>query len=282
MQPSMDNIRRAYRQDGTYSNARIYLEDGSEFFVHKCLVSRISDFLKTLFKYHHEWVEYTLLGIEPEPFEKMLDWAYGHRIHLTITSAFKLLVLADFLLCPNLVKSITDLIKKGVHDRNIFIVHSLCIQYKTEHLQNWCKQYILSNISTITKRSVFRNLPQETLQIILFEMSSGEKKNNSKSWRALAAWIDYDRKNRVEFLQDLMFSAGVQQLEDKFEKEVIPFLKRWKFRRSKICQIVESVLSSSSTPPNLCSGANVIEISLLPMKGPNKLECLSAFINLYL
>ena len=83
-----------------FSDAKIILDDGSKFDVHKILMARESGFFMGQFKQQQK--QYHLHKVSTKTFEMVLDWIYGCKIQLNIIEAFKLLVVSDYLLLNNL------------------------------------------------------------------------------------------------------------------------------------------------------------------------------------
>ena len=72
-------VATEWRETGQFCDAKIILDDGSEFKIHKILLATGSGYFNKLFSYHTDQKDFHLKEqVSKEAMEHILSWMYGN------------------------------------------------------------------------------------------------------------------------------------------------------------------------------------------------------------
>ena len=91
------------RKSGRLSDAKILLDDGSTFKIHKMLLAMGSSFFEMLFSRETGKTEYKISMVTFEVMDQILDWMYCHKMALTEENLPEILKTANYLDCFEVV-----------------------------------------------------------------------------------------------------------------------------------------------------------------------------------
>ncbi|XP_048854506.1 kelch-like protein 22 [Brienomyrus brachyistius] len=140
------------------------LVDGQPIQAHRLLLAASCDYFRGMFagglREMHE-PEVPVLGVSYAAMTKLLDFIYTAELQLDLDSVQEVLCAASLLQIQEVIGFCCDFLFSWLDDDNILEVYKLADMYNLEQLGARVHSYLLKNIQTFSRTSVYRQLPSE-------------------------------------------------------------------------------------------------------------------------
>lgn len=221
------------RQKDIFCDAVIRVDDGTEFNVHRVILSSCSDYFLALFRnaannknntsstsnrsrsarnapppaVQQPAGNYRIAGINGPAMTLALEYIYDAKCRIDSTNMLELLVVGDYLGVLGLVKYCEDYIISAMDTDNCVTLMRFGRHRDYPRIYDAAKLYILSdfvNVMTL-KRGVMLDLTADQFQELI-EDDRLRVKQEDFVWESCLAWMDH-KPNRQQFLIPLMMSC---------------------------------------------------------------------------
>ena len=190
------------RQSGFLSDAKLVLNDGTTFDVHKILLAAGSSFFELLFTLNPNLHEYQIQIVSRESMDQILNWMYKHTMKLTIENVPQIMKDAHYLDCYEAVAECTKFMMNEIHPDNVIGVWNYSRVYNILNLQEKCFKYLVYNFAKIVDNQEFADLAGDELEIII--KSDDLNADEKVVLESAIVWVERNKKERLSFLPRLL------------------------------------------------------------------------------
>ncbi|XP_064001749.1 kelch-like protein 10 [Pogoniulus pusillus] len=193
-------------QEGEHCDVSLRV-DGVEFHAHKVILSRCSDYFRTLFS--SRWKEtdkrvHELHGFSAETMRHVIEYVYTGTVPLTWHSAQDLLSMADYLSVTGLTKLCADFLKSQLSLENCLDVWRFTDTYYCPSLRDAACTFVLHHFKQVTEVSTkFVDLSVSDLKDII-EKDELNVAHEGIVFEAVVRWVAHDPENRRQHLAALL------------------------------------------------------------------------------
>jgi len=128
-------LTNTWTQPYEFADAKVKLDDESEFYVNKYLLAASSLFFEKLFT-HQNGTSYDIRNVSRSSFEQILSWIYKQKIRLTLSNVADIMKEADYLACHEVVSQCYQFIVSKINYENAIDVHRFCMTFNFVLLEN--------------------------------------------------------------------------------------------------------------------------------------------------
>lgn len=217
------------RQKDIFCDAVIRVDDGTEFSVHRVILSACSDYFLALFRNSNDKVHkpirnnnrsrsaknsanastgnYKIAGINGPAMTLALDYIYDAKCHIDCSNMLELLVVGDYLGVLGLVKYCEDFIISAISTENCVILMRFGKHRTYPPIYEAAKLFILSDFVHImtARRGVMLDLSADQFEELIRD-DRLRVKQEDLVWESCLAWLG-NGPDRRQFLVPLMMSC---------------------------------------------------------------------------
>ncbi|PNF24644.1 Kelch-like protein 10 [Cryptotermes secundus] len=200
-------------------DAVIRLEDGGIFAVHRVVLSAHSAYFRTLFTTQLRIQENTdvyLPGVTSETMNLILDYTYTKNVNITHENVFQLLMSADYLIVPGLLKLCCDFLRGVMATENCIGILRLVSAHFCSSFEAEARRFVMRNFVEVSQQSdEFLELPPEELQALI---GSDELNVGTEEilWEGVLRWINHDKENRKCHVAELLKRVRLGLMDRKY------------------------------------------------------------------
>lgn len=203
------------RQKDIFCDALIRVDDGTEFSVHRVILSACSDYFLALFRNNKpnnqgRTTAFTIQipGIRGAAMKLALDYIYEAKCSLDATNMLELLVVGDYLGVLGLVKYCENFVISAINMHNCVVLMRFGQHRDYLRIFEAAKLYILSEFSNImlSKRTEMLSLPANQF-LELIQDDRLKVKLEDYVWEYCLEWITSNISDRAQYLQQLMLGC---------------------------------------------------------------------------
>lgn len=214
------------RQKDIFCDATIRVDDGTEFTVHRVILSACSDYFLALFRNSNNIskpttrsnrsrqnsnspsASYKIAGIRGPAMTLALDYIYDTKCDINPSNMLELLVVGDYLGVLGLVRYCEDYIISAIDTDNCVVLMRFGKHREYSRIFDAAKLFILSDFVHImgVKRAVMLDLPIDQFQELIRDDRLRVKQEDFV-WEACLEWMGQDQGKRQQHLLSLMLSC---------------------------------------------------------------------------
>lgn len=220
------------RQKDIFCDARIRVEDSTEFSVHRVILSASSDYFMALFrnkpKGNKNNNSYTILGIRSSAMKHVLDYIYDAKCDIQSSNMVELLVVSDYLGVLGMIKYCEDFIISAIVLENCVNLMQFGRNRDYPRIYEAAKLFILSDFVHIMakQRNEMLDLSLEQFKELI-EDDRLQVKQEDFVWEICLDWLSHrpDRQQSQQSLLSLMMACRLAlvspQVGDYLKKIII-------------------------------------------------------------
>lgn len=200
------------RQKDIFCDALIRVEDGTEFTVHRVILSACSDYFLALFRNiksnsSNRMTTFKIPGIRGSAMKLALDYIYDAKCNLDTSNMLELLVVGDYLGVLGLVKYCEAFVISAINMANCVTLLRFGKHREYPHIYDAAKLYILSEFSNVMtcKRAEMLSLTADQF-IELIQDDRLKVKLEDYVWDYCLDWINYG-PDRAQNLLSIMLAC---------------------------------------------------------------------------
>lgn len=227
------------RQKDIFCDAVIRVDDGTEFSVHRVVLSTCSDYFLALFRNENNSANrsrpvkkprkaqpptedsYKIVGIRSPAMELVLDYIYDAKCGINTQNMVELLLVGDYLGVLGLVKYSEDFIISALDTENSVSMMRFGKHREYPRLFEAAKLFILSHF--VELMTVQRSAMLELSMELFLELLSDDRlrvKQEDQVCEACLAWLG-EKKERKQHLVALLLSCRLSLITPQFFNERI-------------------------------------------------------------
>ena len=207
------------RKSGRLSDAKIILDDGSTFKIHKMLLAMGSSFFEKMFSRETGKTEYKISMVTFGVMDQILDWMYCHKLALTEENLPEILKTAHYMDCFEVVDQCSKYLLDRLDPENAIGFWNFAVIYQMKELEGKFMSYLTYHFRAVVKQEEFLELPVENLIQIL--KSDDLNMDEGSIFYALMSWVAHDSKQRLICLEDSMKTIRLGCLTPTFFHKVV-------------------------------------------------------------
>ena len=213
-------VATEWRETGQFCDAKIILDDGSEFKIHKILLATGSGYFNKLFSYHKDQKDFHLKEqVSKEAMEHILSWMYSHKLTLTEENLPDVLKTAHYLDCFEVVDQCKDFLMNDLCFENVLGFWNFAAIYQILDLEKRFQDFAAYHYSQVQKTEEFYELTPENLRTLL-------ERNNINAdertiFKSLMNWIQCETESRQGYLPELLQCVRLGCVGTNYFKEHI-------------------------------------------------------------
>lgn len=140
------NADSELRQNDIFFDAVIRVDDGTEFTVHRAILSAYSEFFRALFRWKNpNSNSYKLSGVSGPAMSLVLDFIYNSKCSIDRTNMLELLVAGDYLGVLDLVKYCEDFVISAIARSNCIMLMHFGKDHNYPRIYEVAKHFILDD-----------------------------------------------------------------------------------------------------------------------------------------
>ncbi|XP_021913437.1 kelch-like protein 10 isoform X3 [Zootermopsis nevadensis] len=215
------------RERNFLCDAVLRSEDGGVFPVHRVILSMSSEYFRALFTttlHTGEATNILLHGISSVVMTQILDYVYFREVDIRSDNACKLLVAADYLCIPDIIKLCCDYLmdaKDTIDADNCFGILRVARLHSFADLKTHARSFVLRHFVELSRQSEeLLELPVEELQAII-ESEELNVKDEKVVWECILRWINRHPDSRKGQIAGLLKGVRLGLLDETFLKEEV-------------------------------------------------------------
>lgn len=249
------NTFATLRQNGTFTDCCIVLDDGSRFKAHKIILCSSSDYFRTAFSEcsgdSFKAYEVFLANIQHGVMENIINYIYSRHIVISEDNVLDLFAASNRLQISNIIQVSANYIEtKMLNERN-------CVQLM-RHVRNnlefgqqpqepqrrlhaRIRRYVLENFTAVARGNSLLELSVDEFCDLIRDDRLNAK-DEVTVWTCCRRWLDYDAINRMPFISRLLKAVRLGLLDKTyFKSEVmhLPALQKSYSARSLIKKTIQ-------------------------------------------
>ncbi|XP_015225500.1 PREDICTED: kelch-like protein 22 isoform X1 [Cyprinodon variegatus] len=161
--PGLMDGMQTLRQSGTLFDV-VLLVEGRSIQAHRVLLAASCHYFRGMFTgglRETQQTEIPIHGVSYTAMKKILDYIYTSEIELDLENVQEILIAATLFQLDTVISFCCDFLISWMDESNILEVLHLADVYGLEHLKEKVQSYIQSNIQTLSRMDVYRQLPEE-------------------------------------------------------------------------------------------------------------------------
>lgn len=159
----------------------VLLVEGRPIQAHRILLAASCDYFRGMFAgglREAQQKEIPIHGVSYMAMKKILDYIYTSEIELDLECVQEVLIAATLVQLEVVIGFCCDFLFSWLDESNILEVHNLADLYALQQLNARVHSYILTNIQTLSRTDVYRQLPKDE---VFSALSSDELQVNSEN-----------------------------------------------------------------------------------------------------
>ena len=266
----MDELRKARQLCDA-----VLLVDGSEFYVHRIILSGVSPYLRAMFtngmlESLQKKVE--IRGIDCKTMELLIEFAYTGVIEVTIDNVQQLFAGASMLNIVSLRNACSNFLQTELDSGNCLGIRQFADHYSCSELEVAALRYTCQNFLEVVKGEEFLQLPVRKL-VELLKSDKVQVRSEEDIYNAFETWLYYDYDKRKEHVHEMLECIRIPLLSLEFlESRVFPSLY---VKSSTKCQLILAKVMNDHAEnlPKFLTTCRALPQSLYAVGGRNSIEC---------
>ncbi|GBN42315.1 Kelch-like protein 17 [Araneus ventricosus] len=197
--------------DGT-----LQTDDGKNFRIHRVVLSQSSSYFRALFSFHLNQETVVIPCIDSELFEIILIYIYTNKIALDEKNVYDLLMVLDYLLLDDLLKSCEAFAIQNMTSTNCLSLLTVASDCNRSAVFEKCYRYVLVHFEDILEASngEFEILPLNILNQLL-ESNSLNVISEISVWKAIVSWTEAKGSTRLPHVPILLTFLRLEEGADE-------------------------------------------------------------------
>ncbi|KDR21753.1 kelch-like protein 10 [Zootermopsis nevadensis] len=215
---------REMRGNNQLFDAVLRLKDGGVFPVHRVILSMYSEYFRNLFTttlHAHEQTDILLHGVSSDMMTQILDYVYLREVNIHCDNACQLLVAADYLCIPSVIKLCCNFLMDMMDLDNCIDIMHFARFYFCADLETEARRFVLRHFVVVSQQSEeLLEVAAQELQAII-ESDELNVKYEKDVWECVLRWINHDPDNRKGHIADLLDGIRLGLLDEQFFLETV-------------------------------------------------------------
>ncbi|CAA9994617.1 unnamed protein product, partial [Nesidiocoris tenuis] len=217
-QSSMQTLSEL-REMNKLCDAVIRLEDGSEFPVHRAILSACSPYFRALFTtslHLKDQTDVTIPGLQTPEVNALLKYAYLRKIDVNFDNVSRLLATADYLAMTGVIELCCSFLKTELSSKNCIGILKYARDHFHKELEKYTFRYIMRNFVHIAQQSdeILDLTVDEIVGIIGCEELN--VKNEEAVWEFVLRWINVDPQSRKVHIVSLVSQIRLGLMDTRY------------------------------------------------------------------
>uniref|UniRef100_H3DIJ4 Kelch-like ECH-associated protein 1a n=1 Tax=Tetraodon nigroviridis TaxID=99883 RepID=H3DIJ4_TETNG len=236
-----------------------------DFKVHKVVLASCSQYFRAMFTSSFRECsasEVTLRDVCPLVLGRLIDFAYTSRITVGEKCVLHLLLAAMRFQVEDVAKACCDFLTKHVEPANVIGIARFAEEIGCCELHCWCREYINTHFSEVTKEEEFFSLSHCQL-LELISQDSLKVLCESEVYKACTDWVRWDMEGRAQYLHALLNAVHIYALPPKFLKNQLlscPILSKANACKDFLAKIFQD-MTLRKLPPAPNRGTQLIYVA---------------------
>nr|XP_026690605.1 kelch-like protein 12 isoform X2 [Ciona intestinalis] len=217
------------RQDGRFNDITIHFEK-KLIRANKMVLSCYSEYFNAMFnteldeKYKDD-VE--VHGVEPESFEKLVDFMYTGKININTNNVCELLAVCDYLQVLAVKELCIRYLSKMMSPQNCITIQVLADRFTIPQITEQFNKCFVTNYQQVVSSKHFKKLSKD--DVIKLLQSTHGKVSSDLLYKAVMNWVKLDLASNENYLSEIIKFVDFYQMSPKMlqnEVSVEPLIRK--------------------------------------------------------
>ena len=170
------NVLAEIGQSSRLADAKLVLDDKTEYQIHRVILSLHSKFFNMLFKHEEGKNIYTIKDVTKRAMDQIISWCYTGKMCLTEANIEEVLRWGHYLDCPEVVREGCNFLMADIGPENAVGFWTVSQAYQIKELEDLVVAFMMKNLESISKGDEYLELsPDELTMLLQMEWRHNEK-----------------------------------------------------------------------------------------------------------